>query len=177
MRRRMVLLSALAWLVALPSARSQGVGAAPGAVLLRVTGLVQSPLNLTREQLGALRWRDYAEQRSVEQDGHSVKLGVRYQGFPLRELLDLAVLAPDRRVVRKAIVLLTARDGYQTAFSWGELYNSALGDGVILVREQDGRDLIEADGLPTLRSLQDTRSGPRHVRWLERIEVLLPAGS
>jgi DMSO/TMAO reductase YedYZ molybdopterin-dependent catalytic subunit len=177
MKRRVVLMSAVAGLVALPSAWSQAARAASGVVLLRVAGLVQSPLNLTREELGALRWRDYAEQRSVEQDGRSVKVEVRYQGFPLRELLDLAVLAPDRRALRRAIVLLTARDGYQTTFSWGELYNSALGDGVILVREQDGRDLIEADGLPALRSLQDIRSGPRHVRWLERIEVLWPAGS
>lgn len=62
------------------------------------------------------------------------------------------------------------------SFSWGELYNSSLGEGVILVRSQDGRELIEADGLPALRSFHDTRSGPRHVRWLERVEVLLPGG-
>jgi hypothetical protein len=60
------------------------------------------------------------------------------------------------------------------SFSWGELYNSALGDGVMLVRSPDGRDLIDADGLPALRSLNDTRSGSRHVRWLQRVEVLLP---
>lgn len=171
LRRRVVLLSALAGLVAGPPARAQG------AVLLRLQGAVQTPLALTREQLLALRWRDYAEERTVVQDGRPVKLAVRYQGFPLRELLDQAVLAPDRRAVRKAIVLLTARDGYQTSFSWGELYNSGLGDGVILVRAQDGRELLETDGLLALRSLQDLRSGPRHVRWVERIEVLLPAGA
>jgi DMSO/TMAO reductase YedYZ molybdopterin-dependent catalytic subunit len=172
-RRRHFLLSALAGLAVLPPARAQSTAGTP-VVLLRVTGAVQTPLELTREQLQGLRWRDYAEEREVQQGGQAVKLAVRYQGFPLRELLDRAVLTPDRHAIRRAVVLLTARDGYRASFSWGELYNSSLGEGVILVRTQDGRDLIEADGLPALRSLYDTRSGPRHVRWLERVEVLLP---
>lgn len=162
-------LLALAAGVAMPLARAQS----PDALtpLLRVGGAVQTPLALNRAQLEALPWRDYAESREVQQDGRTIKLGVRYQGYPLRELIDLAGLAPDRRAVRHTVVVLTARDGYRVSFSWGELYNSALGEGVILVRSQDGRDVLAADGLPALRSLQDTRSGPRHVRWLDRIEV------
>jgi len=34
--------------------------------------------------------------------------------------------------------------------------------------------LLDSEGLPSLRSLQDLRPGPRHVRWPTRIEVLLP---
>ncbi|MEO7642675.1 MAG: molybdopterin-dependent oxidoreductase, partial [Ramlibacter sp.] len=108
------------------------------------------------------------------QDGKQMQLAVRYQGVPLKELLDRAGLKPDRREIRKAIVLVTAKDGYQASFSWGELYNSALGDGVVLVLRQDATELLEADGLPALRSLQDARSGPRHVRWVTRIDLLLP---
>lgn len=175
LRRRTTLLAALAALAAASPAGAQPTGETP-PVLLRVVGAVKTPLALTREQLLALRWRDYAEEREVQQGGQAVKLAVRYQGVPLRELLDQAALSLDRHAVRRAMVLLTARDGYRVGFSWGELYNSSLGDGVILVRTQDGRDLIEADGLPALRSLYDTRSGPRHVRWLERVEVLLPGG-
>lgn len=162
---------ALAFWASAPRALAQALD--PAVHLVRVAGAVQTPLALTREQLEALPWRDFAESREVQQDGRTVKLVVRYQGFPLRDLIDRAGLSPDRQAVRRAVVLLTARDGYRVSFSWGELYNSALGDGVILVRSQDGRDLIGADGLPALRSLQDTRSGPRHVRWLERIEVRL----
>jgi DMSO/TMAO reductase YedYZ molybdopterin-dependent catalytic subunit len=161
-------LSLASWASA-PPAQAQAPEAAEP--MLRVGGAVQKPLTLTREQLEALPWRDYAESREVQQDGRTVNLGVRYQGFALRDLIDRAGLSPDRHAVRRAVVLLTARDGYRVSFSWGELYNSALGHDVILVRSQDGRDLIATDGLPALRSLQDTRSGPRHVRWLERIEV------
>ena len=148
--------------------------AAAQPALLEVKGEVQQPLALSRPDLLALSRRDYAEQRSVTQDGKETQLAIRFQGVPLRELLDRAGLKPGRRDLRKAIVLLTAKDGYQVSFSWGELYNSALGDGVIVVLRQGGDELLDTDGLPGLRSLQDTRSGPRHVRWLVGIDVQLP---
>lgn len=145
-------------------------------VLLQVLGQVHSPLALTKQDLLALPRKDYAENRTVVQDGKEVTLTVRYQGVPLRQLLDQAGLKPDRHAVRKAVVLLTAHDGYQATFSWGELYNSALGDGVIVVLRHGTDELLDVDGFPALRSLQDTRPGPRHVRWLKTAEVLLPVG-
>lgn len=154
------------------------LGALPATAqfaLLEVVGQVQNPLVLSRTELLAMTRRDHADQRTVVQDGKEVKSTVRYQGVPLKELLDRAGLKPDRREIRKAIVLLTAKDGYQASFSWGELYNSALGDGVIVVLREGNDELLDTDGLPGLRSLQDTRSGPRHVRWLTRIEAQLPA--
>ncbi len=147
---------------------------AASPALLDVGGAVNQPLAFTRAQLLALPRKDYAENRTVVQDGREVTLTVRYQGVPLRDVLDQAGLKPDRREVRKAIVLLTAKDGYQATFSWGELYNSGLGDGVVVVLRQGNDELLDTDGLPALRSLQDTRSGPRHVRWLNRVDILVP---
>jgi len=144
---------------------------------LVVAGQVVQPLALGRAELLALPRRDYTEQRTVVQDGKEIKLGMAYQGVPLTLLLDRAGLKPDRRDLRRAVVLLTARDGYQASFSWGELYNSSLGDGVIVVLRQGSDELLDSDGLPALRSLQDLRPGPRHVRWLQRIEVLLPSAN
>jgi hypothetical protein len=47
--------------------------------------------------------------------------------------------------------------------------------GLLLLRQGDD-DLLARDGLPSLRSLQDVRPGPRHVRWLTSVEVLLAPG-
>jgi hypothetical protein len=163
---RRVIVCILGWLLALAA------WAQPA--LVEVTGQVQQALSLSRADLLALKRREYAEQRTVTQDGREVQLAVRYEGVPLRELLDRAGLKPDRYQIRKAVVLLTAKDGYQASFSWGELYNSGLGDGVIVVLRQGNDELLDSDGLPALRSLQDSRPGPRHVRWLARIEVLVP---
>lgn len=153
-----------------------GLQALAQPALLEVRGEVLQPQALSRADLLALNRRDYTEQRTVVQDGKEVRLGITYQGVPLKALLDRAGLKLDRREVRKAVVILTARDGYQASFSWGELYNSSIGDGVIVVLRQGADELLDTDGLPALRSLQDLRPGPRHVRWLQRIEVVLPAG-
>lgn len=143
-------------------------------VLLEVGGQVNKPLAFTRADLLQLPRKEYSENRTVQQDGKEVTLSVRYQGVPLRQLLDMAGLQADRRAIRKAVILLTATDGYQASFSWGELYNSALGDGVIVVLRHGEAELLDTDGFVSLRSLQDLRPGPRHVRWLKAIEVLLP---
>lgn len=143
-------------------------------VLLEIAGQVNTPLRLTKEQLVALKRVDFSESRSIEQDGKTTVQSMRYQGVLLKQLLDQAGLKPDRRTIRKAVILLTAQDGYQASFSWGELFNSQLGDGVVVILRHNADELLETDGFATLRSLQDTRPGPRHVRWLNKIEVLLP---
>lgn len=151
------------------------VGAAQAAepVLLQIGGMVQNKLRLTGQELQALPQKDYTEKRSVIVDGREVVQSVTMRGIPLRNLLDQAGLASDRHSVRRAYVLLTAQDGYQTTFSWGELYNTRLGDDVLVLLRHGDDDLLARDGLPSLRSLQDVRPGPRHVRWLTSVEVLL----
>ena len=151
------------------------VGGAQAAdpVLLQIGGMVQNKLMLTGKDLQALPQKDYTEKRSVIVDGREVVQSVTMRGISLRALLDQAGLASDRHSVRRAYVLLTAQDGYQTVFSWGELYNTRLGDDVLVLLKHGDDDLLARDGLPSLRSLQDVRPGPRHVRWLTSVEVLL----
>jgi hypothetical protein len=151
------------------------VGAAEAAdpVLLQVGGMVQQRLQLSAQDLRDLPLKDYTEKRSVIVDGREVTQTLTLRGVPLRALLDRAGLASDRHSVRRAYVLLTAQDGYQTVFSWGELYNSRQGDDVLVLLRHGDDDLLARDGLPSLRALQDLRPGPRHVRWLTSVEVLL----
>jgi hypothetical protein len=48
-----------------------------------------------------------------------------------------------------------------------------MGDDVLVLVRHGDDDLLARDGLPTLRALQDVRPGPRHVRWLSTVDVLL----
>lgn len=153
-----------------------GAAQAAEPVLLQIGGLVQRPLSFTAAELRAQPLKEYTEKRSVIVEGRELTQSVRLQGIPLRQLLELAGLAPDRHAVRRAYVLLTAQDGYQTVFSWGELYNTRTGDDVLVLLRHGEDDLLARDGFPALRALQDLRSGPRHVRWLTAVEVRLPAG-
>lgn len=131
---------------------------------------------LTARDLQALPQKDYSEKRSVIVDGREVTQTLVMRGVPLRALLEQAGLTPDdRHAVRRAYVLLTAQDGYQTVFSWGELFNTRQGEDVLVVLRHGDDDLLARDGLPSLRALQDLRSGPRHVRWLTVVDVRLPS--
>lgn len=150
-----------------------GAVQAADPVLLQIGGMVQNRLRLSAQDLRTLPLKDYTEKRSVIVDGREVTQTLTLRGVPLRALLDQAGLASDRHSVRRAYVLLTAQDGYQTLFSWGELYNSRQGDDVLVLLRHGDDDLLARDGLPSLRALQDLRPGPRHVRWLSSVEVLL----
>ena len=69
--------------------------------------------------------------------------------------------------------MASASDDYRVVFSWGELYNSPVGDGVLVVYEIDGAPLPDSEGRIALVSLKDARPGPRHVKWLAGVDVRL----
>ena len=90
-----------------------------------------------------------------------------YEGVLLRDILARAGFgAATDRAARLGVVEAVATDGYRATFSWGELFNSSLGEQVLVILARDGRPL-EADAGPVaLRALADIRPGPRHVRNL-----------
>jgi DMSO/TMAO reductase YedYZ molybdopterin-dependent catalytic subunit len=136
--------------------------AEPSAVSqeLRVTGEVERQLVLSLEGL-----RDIARRRGLAQSQG-------YAGVRLSDLLDEARIRSDApRALRRTYVVAIATDGYQAVFSWGELFNSALGREVIVAIERDAAPLRDGEGRFALVSLADLRPGPRHVKWLARIDV------
>ncbi|XYJ09029.1 molybdopterin-dependent oxidoreductase [Telluria sp. B2] len=42
---------------------------------------------------------------------------------------------------------------------------------MLVITSMNGKPLPASEGPYALRSLLDTRSGPRHVKWLNRVEV------
>jgi len=127
---------------------------------LEVTGLVSRPLSLSVEDLRAV-----AKRRGVAEAGG-------YGGIILSELLKEASIKEDERhALRRTYVVAVATDGYQAVFSWGELFNTSVGKGVLVAYERDGAPLREGEGRFALVSLADERTGPRHVKWLSRIDV------
>jgi len=127
---------------------------------LEVTGLVTRSLSLSVEDLRAV-----AKRRGPAEAGG-------YGGILLSELLKEASIKEDaRHALRRTYVVAVASDGYQAVFSWGELFNTAVGRGVLVAFERDGAPLREGEGRFALVSLADERAGPRHVKWLSRIDV------
>ena len=140
------------------------------ASALTIVGKVAHPL-----QLDAIAVRGYPASQVVTLtlpgraagDKPSVVRGVRLKAF-----LDQArLVVSDHNAAKKTVVIATARDGYAAVFSWSELYNATAGDSVLVLFERDDKALPDGEGPLALISGADTNTGPRHVKWLEKIEV------
>lgn len=143
---------------------------------LRVSGNVARPLTLSVDDLKRLPVQRVEDRRVVGAPGIAAETVRRYTGCLLRDVLDAAGLTEKaRRDLRRSYVVASASDDYQVVFSWGELYNSPLGAGVLVVYEIDGAPLADSEGRIALQSLKDDRPGPRHVKWLSRVDVRIAA--
>jgi DMSO/TMAO reductase YedYZ molybdopterin-dependent catalytic subunit len=138
---------------------------------LTVAGEVQRELVLTVDDLRALAERHGGLARCADE----TKLPPQFRGYAGARLVDLLAEADIRRdaphALRRSYIVATASDGYQVVFSWGELFNTPVGREVLVAVEHDGAPLRDGEGRFALVSFADERLGPRHVKWLSRIEV------
>lgn len=155
----------------LPLLLAAGLAAAQEAVLEVKVGS-GAPRRLGQAELAALPQTELVEARSVGSGARAEKAEVRWRGVLLRDVLDAAGIQDlDRYALRHSGVVARATDNYAALFSWGELYNAGGGDNVLVITAMNGKPLPASEGPYALRSLGDTRSGPRHVKWLSRVEV------
>lgn len=157
-------------LVAVP-AQAQG----PGPSTLTVHGNVERQQTLSIDDLKQLPIQRIEDVRVVRPAGSASavpEVTRSYTGCLLRDVLERAKPVERNRLdLRNSVVILTASDGYRAIFSWAELYLSPIGDGALVVYERDGKALAADEGPLALVSLKDTRPGPRHVKWLQSIEL------
>lgn len=153
---------------ALP-AFAHGVAPATPARAVLVTGAVERSLNL---DVAALRAHDPAQivvLRLPTKDGGGIN---EVRGVRLRALLDDAkIVVRDHNTVKKLAIIAAATDGYKVVFSWNELFNGKASDNVLVLFERDGKPLAVSEGPLALIAGDDLRTGPRHVKWLQSIEV------
>lgn len=146
-----------------------------GANKLQVRGNVERELTLEISDLKGLAVQRVEDVRQIKMPGVTGESSERkrsYTGVLLRDVLTSAKpVEKQRHDLRKSIVVATATDGYLAVFSWAELFLSPIGDGVLVVYERDGAPLPENEGPLALVSLHDTQSGPRHVKWLQKVDI------
>jgi DMSO/TMAO reductase YedYZ molybdopterin-dependent catalytic subunit len=158
-RRHFVSAAALAGILACGPGLAQE-GKSLVSTRVDVTGLVKRTLSLSVEDLRAL-----AQRRGKAEAGG-------YGGIRLIDLLEEAdIRQDDRHALRRTYVVAVATDGYQAVFSWGELFNTPVGQGVMVAFERDALPLRDGEGRIALVSTADNRIGVRHVKWLTKIDV------
>lgn len=151
------------WLVILALVAVPGLAQQTGSLVssrVTVSGEVRRELVLTIDDL-----RKLGKNRGlVEKKG--------YSGVRLTDVLEEADIRQDaRQALRRSYVVATATDGFAAIFSWGELFNTSVGAGVLVAFDRDGQPLRDGEGRIALVSLEDERPGTRHVKWLSKIEV------
>ena len=137
---------------------------------IEVYGDVVHPMKLTMKDLQALPMHEGAAFDVVCQTGTKMSSTKSYKGVLLRDVLDKAELAQDDHKDRNFYIVAQATDDYMATFSWGELYNHAIGDSTFILFEEDGAP-IGAKGEFVLITATDKKTGPRHVFWLNGIGV------
>jgi DMSO/TMAO reductase YedYZ molybdopterin-dependent catalytic subunit len=90
-------------------------------------------------------------------------------GVPLSTFLKKFLTIPDPAPYNR-YVLITSDDGYCATYSFGELFNSRLGDQVVIATMKDGKPLSPADGFAMSVTGEDSTGG-RSVRRINKIEV------
>jgi hypothetical protein len=155
--------------------------AAPAGTLLSVLVPERPALRLDRAQLDALPRTELLTRRSVgaAASAPAVEQQTRYAGWLLRDLALRALGggAAAERGQRGVVFETVATDNYRAYFSWGELFNSAATEQVLVITAVDGQPLGSELGPLALRALADLRPGPRHVRNLCALVLRPMAGA
>lgn len=136
------------------------------------TGLVKNQLRLTVDDLIKLPVEIVKSEKMQCLSGADVGEIKDFKGVLLRDLLTKAeIIAPQHNDVKKIVIIAKATDGYMVVFSWSEIFNNPIGDGVIIYFERDGMPLDVGEGEIAMVSRTDIKSGGRHVKWLKEISV------
>ncbi|GAB2916738.1 hypothetical protein GCM10027093_64080 [Paraburkholderia jirisanensis] len=93
-----------------------------------------------------------------------------YRGVLLKDLIEFAGLRNAKPGdFKRTIFIAVARDGYAVTFSWHELFNTPVGERVLIAFERGDAPIPIDDGAPLLFSAADILPAPRHVKRLAGI--------
>ncbi len=137
---------------------------------IKVTGDVINPLTLTVDSLKKMDVKNLKDFNVVCQSGLTKDKIESTKGVLLKDILEKAKIEQKDHTDRNFYIVARAADDYKATFSWAEIFNNPNGDKTYVLLEQNGQPLKEK-GEMIVVSMNDTKTGPRHVKWLKSIEV------
>lgn len=141
---------------------------------LRIIGRVNAPLTMSLAALRAMESIETGELPMICGSGEPKGRLGRCRGVQLAEVINRAeVVVREHNDTKKMMVVAAADDGYKAVFSWQEIFNSPNGEGILILWEKDGRPLYDGDGDVDLVSAHDHLTGPRYVRQVRTVEIIM----
>ena len=156
------------WLLGLGIFTALVFAQAPPAAVLAVQGDIATPLSLTADDLAKMP-RETATIPAP--DGTKIV----YEGVTLFEVLKKAGATFGDKLRGKALatyVLAKARDGYQVAFTLGELDPQFGNESILVADKRDGKPLPADKQGPFRLVCPNDHEGARSVRMLETLEIV-----
>jgi len=142
--------------------------------LLRICGRGEIPVAISPADIHAMETVEITDHPLICGSGEPRGSISHCRGVLLTDIIGKAdVIAPEHNDTKKMYVIAASDDGYKTVFSWPELFNSPVGEGIMVLIEKDGVALYEAFGGVDLLSTRDILSGPRYVRRLSTVEIAI----
>lgn len=137
---------------------------------LMVSGEVKNPLELSVKDLKKMKSQALKDIPIISK--HGTKVIKSLKGVLLRDVLDKAeILSKKSGDTKIMYIVASASDGYRAVFSWNEVFNSAMSEGILIAYEKNHAELDDHEGKLLLLSAKDFMMGSRHVRWLKSLEV------
>jgi hypothetical protein len=94
------------------------------------------------------------------------------KGILLRDVLEsIEIKSESPKQLSEFYFVCKATDGYKVVFSWNEIHNSKVGDAVFIITEKVGKPAEQLPESILLLSPQDFKTGRRHIKSLQLIEV------
>ena len=138
-----------------------------------IEGAVKHPLTVTLQTLGTDNkvtvFDSVVIKNHLLQPRYTMK---KLKGVLLKDLIDKAeVDASSPKVLSEYYVVCIASDNYKVVFSWNELYNTDIGNHVMVITESDGKPAKAGEDRIAVLSASDQATGRRFLKSLAKIIV------
>jgi len=96
----------------------------------------------------------------------------KIKGILLRDILNKAVIDQSSpKLLSEYYIVCSASDGYKVIFSWNEIFNTAIGEHVLIATEADGLKGESMADKMLLLSAMDNNTGRRFVKGLNKVVI------
>lgn len=137
-----------------------------------VLGEVKAPLTVSIADLKNYRETNIGDVVITNHAGEKKSVAKAMKGVLLKDLLAKAEFVHETpRELSTFYLVCKANDGYTVVYSWNELFNTPVGDGVFIITELEGQPASSLNDSMMMLSTADQRTGRRHVKGLASIEI------
>jgi hypothetical protein len=137
-----------------------------------IIGLVDKPKIVTYSDLEKEKVVEIGDFKITNHLGEFKKEYKNVKGVSLLSFIkDVNITASSPKLLSEYYFILKASDGYSAVISWNELFNTEIGNTFFLVVEADNKSQKDGSEKILLISTKDFKTGRRHIKGLQSIEV------